>query len=60
MAKKISIYDEPKLDVIKIFPRVYHVTCDSRFDLAMTFLRSQEFYESDNPDVRGKEFSIIE
>lgn len=53
--------DDPiVLDHIEIRPGIYHVTSESAFDLAMTFLRTQEFYESDNPNVRGKKFDILE
>jgi len=33
---------------------------ESPYDLAMTFLRYQEFYESANPKFKGKQFTIIE
>ena len=33
---------------------------ESRFDLAMTFLRYQEYYESANPKFKGKQFTIID
>jgi len=33
---------------------------DNSYDLAMHFLRVQEFYESENPEFRGKHFTIVE
>ena len=52
--------DKIVLEHIEVRPGVYHVTSDSAFDLAMTFLRPQEFYESDNSKIRGKQFNMIE
>ena len=43
-----------------IIPGVYHVRCGTRFDLGMLFLRSQEFYESQNEDFKGKSFTILD
>lgn len=60
MNKPIEIYDPIVLDHIEVRPGIYHVTSDSAFDLAMTFLRTQEFYESDNKKIKGKEFSLLE
>jgi hypothetical protein len=48
-----------KLTLQEILHGVYHVSAENRFDLAMTFLRSQEFYESDNPEVFEQNFDII-
>lgn len=36
------------------------VTTDHLFDLGMLFLRVQEFYESPNPDYRGKSFRLLD
>jgi len=36
---------------------IFHVTSDNYWDLAMTFMRAQEWYESPNPRFRGKIFS---
>jgi hypothetical protein len=47
---------QPK--VKKITDRVYLVTFSSRFDLTMTFMRYQEYYES--PKFRNKNFSLME
>lgn len=53
--------DEPiVLEHVEIRPGIYHVTSESAFDLAMTFLKTQEYYESDNPNVRGKKFDLLE
>lgn len=38
--------------------RVFAVTIEDGYDRAMTFMRVQEFYESPNPDFRGKHFNI--
>ena len=47
---------QPK--VKKITDRVYLVTFTNRFDLTMTFMRYQEYYES--PKFRNKIFSLAE
>lgn len=48
-----------KLPTVKeIVPKVFVVTMDNQFDLAMMFCRYQEFYES--PDMSGKKFTFVE
>lgn len=47
-----------KYEVTEVRDRVFAVTIDDAYDRAMTFLRVQEFYESPNPDFRGKHFNI--
>lgn len=37
---------------------IWHVESDDRWELAMTFLRIEEFYECPNPDFQGKVFSL--
>src|SRR3989338_5883359 len=37
---------------------IWHVESDDRLDLAMTFLRIEEYYESPNPLFQGKVFSL--
>lgn len=37
-----------------LLPRVIHVQCPDLWELAMSFLRFQEYYESPCPDFRGK------
>ena len=37
---------------------IFLVEFDNQYDLAMTFLRYQEFYES--PKFKGKRFTIID
>ena len=39
---------------------IFLVEFDSRYDLAMTFLRYQEFYESPSPKFRNKCFTILD
>lgn len=46
------------MDIAEVVERVYHVTFPSRKELAYTFLRFQEHYES--PHFRGKIFSLDE
>jgi len=47
---------EYKLQEVR--PRIFLLTFDNAFDLGMTFLRSQEYYE--NPVFRRKIFEIID
>ena len=44
----------------EIEDRVYHLSFNSQYDLAMHFLRLQEFYESPSEDFRGKQFTILD
>ena len=49
-----------KYDLKQIYPKVWLVTMDNSYDLAMTFCRIQEFYESPYKEIRGKIFTITE
>ena len=44
----------------EIAPKVFHVSVKDSYDLAMLFLRAQEFYESPIKQIRGKQFTILE
>jgi hypothetical protein len=46
----------PKITEVR--DRVFAVTIKDDYTRAMTFLRVQEYYESPNPDFRGKHFNI--
>lgn len=46
--------------LIKIKDRIWHLQFDTRYDLAMHFVRYQEFYESPNPKFRGKKFYLFD
>lgn len=39
---------------------IWHVESDNRWELAMTFLRMEEYYECPNPQFQGKIFSFEE
>ena len=41
-----------------LIPHVYLFTFDSQYDLCMSFVRMQEFYESDSNKFRGKYFTL--
>lgn len=45
-----------KLEEVK--PNIFAVVVKDNYDRAMLFCRVQEFYESPNPDFRGKDFNI--
>jgi hypothetical protein len=38
---------------------IYVVTTDNQYDLAMLFMRAQEYYESSFKQIKGKEFTIF-
>jgi hypothetical protein len=48
-----------KTDLTKICDGIYLCEMDNRYDLAMTFCRVQEFYESAFKEIRGKSFSMM-
>ncbi len=47
-----------KSTIKEIVKKVFLVTFDNQYDLAMTFCRFQEFYES--PEFKGKRFTMAE
>lgn len=57
---KNSLAFKPNFKLYNIAPRLYCVEMPNPYDLAMLFVRYQEYYESQNPNVRGKEFSLDE
>jgi len=44
----------------KVRPHIWHIQMDNRYELAMTFIRAQEFYESPNERFKGKLFSLLD
>ena len=44
----------------RIMPRIYFVNFADSYELAMTFCRYQEFYESPNHEIRGKKFTLVD
>jgi hypothetical protein len=44
----------------QVYPGVYLCTIEDMYDLAMTFCRVQEYYESPIKEIRGKRFTLIE
>ncbi|NDB56269.1 hypothetical protein EB169_10645, partial [archaeon] len=44
--------------ITEVKPNIFAVIIPNGFDRAMTFCRVQEFYESPNPQFRGKHFSM--
>ena len=44
----------------EIAPNIFLQTCGNNYDLAMRFLRYQEFYESPNADFRGQAFTLTD
>lgn len=49
-----------KYTVKEIRPRIFALEFKRRYDLCMTFLRYQEFYESPNPKFRDSSFSLLD
>jgi hypothetical protein len=44
----------------ELYPQIYLVIIPNEYDLALTFCRAQEYYESPFPTIRGKEFTLLE
>ena len=49
-----------KIKIKTVRPNIELFTCDDSYDLAMHFLRVQEYYESPNPKFKSNIFSIID
>lgn len=49
---------EFKLEEIR--PKIFLMSFDNSYDLAMHFVRYQEFYESPSPIFRGKKFELLD
>jgi len=49
-----------KYQIKEVKPNIFAVIIPNGFDRAMTFCRVQEFYESPNPQFRGKHFNMWE
>jgi hypothetical protein len=49
---------ESSIVINEVLPRVYHLKFDSKPEMAATFLRFQEYYESPNPAFRGHSFTL--
>ena len=49
-----------KYELNEIHPKVWLVTIDNSYDLAMTFCRVQEFYESPFKEIKGKHFNMMD
>lgn len=47
-------------DLKEIFSRVFVLTFGNYYDLAMRFLRYQEYYESPCPDFKGTVFTLLD
>lgn len=45
-------------EIVEVYPKIFAVIMPDHYSRAMTFCRVQEFYESPNPDFRGKHFNI--
>lgn len=49
-----------KYKLEKVSSRIYHCIINDPYDLAMTFCRVQEFYESPFKQIRGKSFELLD
>lgn len=49
-----------KYSLYKIADKVYSLEIDNQYDLCMSFLKAQEFYESACTKFRGKKFTLIQ
>ena len=44
----------------EIRPKIFLMSFENHYDLAMHFVRYQEFYESPSPEFRGKKFELLD
>lgn len=58
MHEKSNKFKHNQFTVTKLRDKIWHVTCKKQYDLAMLFLRSQEYYES--PLFRNQNFALLE
>jgi hypothetical protein len=49
-----------KYKIKQIMPGIFVVEFTDKYDLAMTFLRYQEFYESPNKKFKGNQFTLVD
>jgi hypothetical protein len=49
-----------KYSLKKLYPGIYLCKIEDMYDLAMTFCRVQEFYESPFKQIRGHRFTLVE
>lgn len=47
-------------DLQEVKPQIFCAVFDDPYQLAMTFWRYQEFYESSDPRIKGQSFSLID
>jgi len=59
-AQKNILKFKPEYTLFKITSQLYCVEMPNAYDLAMLFVRYQEYYESPNPNVRNKSFVLEE
>jgi hypothetical protein len=57
---KHKYYMKVKYKLKQVYPGIYLCTIEDMYDLAMTFCRVQEFYESPIKEIRGKRFTLVE
>jgi len=57
---KNTITKYKTFDLIEVRPNIFLMKFKNSYDLCMTFLRYQEFYENANPKFRGKSFTILD
>jgi len=62
MSLKLAYTPRVKIKYVlkEIAPCVFHVSVKDSYDLAMLFMRAQEFYESPLKQICGKHFTIFE
>lgn len=48
------------INLTQLDKRIFLISSDSRRELALLFLRYQEYYESPNINIRGKKFTLLE
>lgn len=60
MSRKYELKKPFKYTLHRITDKLYCVEMPCAYDLAMLFVRYQEYYESPNPNVKDKAFDLVE
>lgn len=58
--KKLNLNIKGPFKCFEVKPNIYLLEFKDHYDMAMHFLRFQEYYESPNPKFRGKPFEIFD
>lgn len=58
---KTILLNDVDVEVLEILPKIFHIKLNaSNWDLAMHFMRFQEYFSSKNPRLKGNSFLLYE